>query len=255
MALLTVRDLALGYDGKVIAEDLSFTVEAGDFLCVVGENGSGKTTLMKTLLKLHEPMGGRIIAGEGLKMTEIGYLPQQTQIQKDFPASVFEVVLSGCQNSCGWRPFYNAREKALARKNMERMGIGEIAERSYRDLSGGQQQRVLLARALCASGRILLLDEPVAGLDPRVTGVMYELIRLLNSEGLTIIMISHDIEAALKYASHILHVGETVFFGTRDEYADSSEGREFIRSRGSAADSGRKSGGQPGSGAKGGAAC
>lgn len=238
MALLTARDLALGYDGKIIAEDLNFKVEAGDFLCIVGENGSGKTTLMKTILHLLQPMRGEIVTGEGLKQTEIGYLPQQTEIQKDFPASIFEVVLSGCQSSCGWRPFYNAKEKQRARDNMARMGIAEIADRSYRDLSGGQQQRVLLARALCATEKLLLLDEPVSGLDPRVTSVMYELIRLLNSQGLTIIMISHDIEAALKYATHILHVGEATFFGTRDEYAASSEGREFIRARKIAAEKG-----------------
>ncbi|MBQ3785933.1 MAG: ABC transporter ATP-binding protein, partial [Lachnospiraceae bacterium] len=214
MALITVQNLSLGYDSHVIVKDLNFTVSAGDYLCIVGENGSGKTTLMKTLLRLREPVGGQIVIGDGLKETEIGYLPQQTIVQKDFPASVKEIVLSGCLGRCGLRPFYSREDKRLARENMERMGISSLSSRSYRDLSGGQQQRVLLARALCATGKVLLLDEPVAGLDPMVTVEMYDLIEQLNKEGITVIMISHDVAAALRYASHILHIGDTVFFGT-----------------------------------------
>ena len=218
MTLLTVRDLSFGYDSHAIISNLNFTVNAGDYLCIVGENGSGKTTLMKTLLGLREPISGEIIPGDGLRPNEIGWLPQQTVVQKDFPASVREIVLSGCQGRCGLRPFYNRAEKQLAEENMKRMGITELADSCYRELSGGQQQRVLLARALCATRKILLLDEPVSGLDPKVTAEMYELIRTLNRESVTIIMISHDIAAAVKYASHILHIGSHVFFGTREEY-------------------------------------
>ncbi|MBQ7536478.1 MAG: ATP-binding cassette domain-containing protein, partial [Stomatobaculum sp.] len=192
----------------------------GDYLCIVGENGSGKTTLMKTLLRLRTPMGGKIIMGDGVKENEIGYLPQQSEMQKDFPASVTEIVLSGCQGRCGLRPFYNQEEKKLAADAMEKMGITALSKRCYRELSGGQQQRVLLARALCAAQKILLLDEPVSGLDPVVTADMYDLIRRLNRSGITIIMISHDIRAALKDASHILHIGGTVFFGTKDAYLE-----------------------------------
>lgn len=228
MSLLAVQNLSLGYDLHAVAENLNFTVEAGDYLCIVGENGSGKTTLMKTLLNLQEPLGGSIIVGDELKKNEIGYLPQQTVVQKDFPASVREIVLSGCQGRCGMRPFYNREEKQLAEKNMERMGIRNLSERCYRDLSGGQQQRVLLARALCAAERVLLLDEPVSGLDPKVTVEMYSLIRDLNREGITIIMVSHDIAAAVMYASHILHIGSDIFFGTRDEYLESNMGRMFF---------------------------
>lgn len=224
MALLTVENLSLGYDSRAIVEGLDFIVNTGDYLCIVGENGSGKTTLMKTLLGLHEPLAGRITVGDGLKANEIGYLPQQTVVQKDFPASVREIVLSGCQGRCGMRPFYNKEEKKLAADNMERMGIMSLADRCYRDLSGGQQQRVLLARALCATRKVLLLDEPVSGLDPKVTMEMYHLISQLNDEGITIIMISHDIEAAVRYASHILHIGDRVFFGTKEEYLESEEG-------------------------------
>lgn len=232
MSLLTVQNLSLGYDSHTIVENLNFSVNAGDYLCIIGENGSGKTTLMKTLLHLQEPISGQILNGDGLKSNEIGYLPQQTVVQKDFPASVREIVLSGCQARCGLRPFYNKAEKQLAAKNMERMGITSLANRCYRDLSGGQQQRVLLARGLCATRKVLLLDEPVSGLDPKATAGMYSLISELNHEGITIIMISHDILAAVRYASHILHIGRTVFFGTREEYLKSDMGKFFLQQEG-----------------------
>ena len=219
MPLLNVKNLSLGYDNQTIVENLSFTVNAGDYLCIVGENGSGKTTLMKTLLRLKQPLSGEIEIGEELAGGEIGYLPQQTNIQKDFPASVSEIVLSGCQGRLKKRPFYRKEDKLLAKKNMERMGIWDLKEKCYRELSGGQQQRVLLARALCAAEKLLLLDEPVAGLDPKVTEEMYDLISRINREGVTIIMISHDIASAMRFATHILHMGETVFFGTREEYS------------------------------------
>ncbi len=228
MALLTIQNLSPGYDAHAILENLNFSVNTGDYLCIVGENGSGKTTLMKTLLHLQEPVNGQILYGDGLRKNEIGYLPQQTVVQKDFPASVREIVLSGCQGRCGHRPFYNKEEKELARLNMERMGISSLAGRCYRELSGGQQQRVLLARALCATRKVLLLDEPVSGLDPRVTAEMYALIAGLNREGTTVIMISHDIAAAVRYASHILHIGATVFYGTREAYLASEVGQIFL---------------------------
>ena len=218
MALLTVKNLSVGYDGQPIVSGLNFSVNAGDYLCIVGENGSGKTTLMKTLLGLREPLSGQIIPGDGLKRNEIGYLPQQTIVQKDFPASVREIVLSGFQGRSGLRPFYNREEKQEAEENMRRMGIANHADQCYRELSGGQQQRVLLARALCATRKILLLDEPVSGLDPKVTEEMYKLIYSLNQEKITIIMISHDVAAAVQYATHILHIGDTIFFGTKDEW-------------------------------------
>ena len=219
MAQLTCQKLCVGYDGKPVLQDLSFQVFAGDYLCVVGENGSGKSTLMKTILGLQPPVSGRILTGDGLRKNEIGYLPQQTMVQKDFPASVREIVLSGCQGRCGSRPFYNKEEKQLALDAMDKMQITQLAKRCYRELSGGQQQRVLLARALCATQKMLLLDEPVSGLDPKVTAEMYALIEKLNREdGITVIMISHDIAAAVKFASHILHIGDTVFFGTKDAY-------------------------------------
>ena len=232
MAIIAAKNLAVGYGGLAVAENINFELEPGSFLCIVGENGSGKSTLMKTILGLQPPLDGTISADEGLQKNNIGYLPQQTDVQKNFPASVREVVLSGCQGKCGWRPLYNAKEKELANANMERMGIMGLARRCYRDLSGGQQQRVLLARALCAADRMLLLDEPVSGLDPLVTREMYELIQKLNNDGVTIIMISHDMEAALHYASHILHIGNKVFFGSRDEYIRSRAGENFLEARG-----------------------
>jgi len=228
MSYITVKDLEVGYDKSVINHKLNFKVESGEYLCIVGENGSGKSTLIKTLLGLIKPIGGTIEKGDGLEANEIGYLPQQTIVQKDFPASVKEIVLSGCQARCGLRPFYNAQEKKLAKENMERMGITDLENRCYRELSGGQQQRVLLARALCATRKVLLLDEPVAGLDPKVTADMYDLIEGLNKEGITIIMISHDIVAATRYADHILHIGEHIFFGSKEEYMCSSIGKYFL---------------------------
>lgn len=228
MAQLACRGVTLGYEDRTLIRDLSFEVNAGDYLCIVGENGSGKSTLMKTLLHLRKPLAGEIVTGDGLRPTEIGYLPQQTVVQKDFPASVREIVQSGCLSRTGLRPFYSAEEKKLAEENMERMGLSELKDRCYRNLSGGQQQRVLLARALCATRKLLLLDEPVAGLDPKVTAEMYRLIEELNKkDGITIIMVSHDIGAALRYASHVLHIGEGYFFGTKEEYKKSSFGKYF----------------------------
>jgi zinc transport system ATP-binding protein len=224
MSLITVKDLTIGYDASVLVKDINFCVEEGDYLCIVGENGAGKSTLMKTLLGLIKPLSGDIIQGDGLLKNEIGYLPQQTEVQRDFPASVTEVVMSGFSGKMGFRPFYSRKEKETARKNMERMGIYNIRKRCYRELSGGQQQRVLLARALCSTSRLLLLDEPVAGLDPKVTEDMYNLIAELNKEGTAIIMISHDINAALCYAKHVLHVGNRIFYGTKEEYLKKENG-------------------------------
>ena len=230
MALITCKHLDLGYENTRVVEDLSFTVEQGDYLCIVGENGSGKSTLMKTLLGLRSPLSGQIVFGDGLHKNEIGYLPQQTDVQKDFPASVYEVVRSGRLNSRGFHPFYTAADRKAAVEKMDLLGIRDLARQCFRDLSGGQKQRVLLARALCATKSLLLLDEPVTGLDPIVTGEFYQLIRRINREsGIAVVMVSHDIESAVKDASHILHLQETaLFFGTTEEYKRSPVGRRFL---------------------------
>lgn len=227
MSMIIGKDLSLGYDGREIVGGVNFNIDKGNYLCIVGENGAGKSTLMKTILGLLAPLKGEIVFGDGLKKNEIGYLPQQTPVQRDFPASVEEIVLSGCQGRMGLRPFYSCEEKKLARENMERMNILELSKRCYRELSGGQQQRVLLARALCATQKVLLLDEPVAGFDPKVTAEMYGL-KGLNDEGITIIMITHDIAVALNYASHILHIDKHLFFGTGESYLESDIGKRFM---------------------------
>ena len=233
MAQLICKDLSLGYEGHAILTHLNFSVSAGDYLCIVGENGSGKSTLMKTILGLQKPLAGSIEFGEGLKNSAIGYLPQQTAVQRDFPATVWEIVLSGCQARAGRRPFYSRQDKALARANMEKMDVTQFARRCYRELSGGQQQRVLLARALCATQKLLLLDEPVTGLDPKVTLELYQLIEKLNREDkVTVIMISHDITSAVRYASHILHIGQNVFFGPTGDYVNSELARPFLAAKG-----------------------
>lgn len=215
------QNLTVGYDGRAILKDINFTVNRGDYLCIIGENGAGKTTLLRTLLGLQPPVSGKILFGDGLERKRCGYLPQQTVIQRDFPASVSEIVLSGCQNRCGLRPFYRKEEKEYAHKMMEKMGIAHLEDKCYRELSGGQQQRTLLARALCATQEMLFLDEPVSGLDPVATEEMYRLIEQINREDhITILMISHDIKAAVAYADHILEIGKQIFLGTAQEYLE-----------------------------------
>ncbi len=229
MPLIKCNNLALAYDGVVVASDINFSIEDSDYLCIVGENGSGKSTLIKGILGLIQPVSGSIEFAPGLKRTEIGYLPQQTDLQKDFPASVYEVVLSGCLNTRGFRPFYSRADKKKAMDNIELMAISDLVKCCFRDLSGGQRQRVLLARAMCAAKKLLLLDEPVAGLDPVVAKDMYEIISMLNREkGVAIIMVTHDIESSVRYASHILHLHKTPqFFGTAEEYLKSDIGKRF----------------------------
>ena len=230
MALLTFESVGLSYGGDNVAHDVSFSVNAGEFWGIVGENGSGKTTLMKALLGLIPCASGRIVMGEGLKPTEIGYLPQQSLIQKDFPASVGEVVLSGTIGYRGLKPFYGKRERALARQNMEMLGIASLEKHSYQELSGGQQQRVLLARALCATKKCLVLDEPTTGLDPVVTAEFYKLLHTVNAQGMTVIMVSHDVEEAVRDCSHILHLScHPLFIGTAAEYRQSPIGRKYLQ--------------------------
>ena len=227
--LLEARDLSVGYEGHPVAEHLNFTVKEGDYLCIVGENGSGNSTLVKGILGLKKYSSGSIEFG-GVKPKEIGYLPQQTAAQKDFPATVREVVLSGCLNRNALFPFYTKENKARAKREIERMKIESIADKSYRDLSGGQQQRVLLARALCATEKLLLLDEPVSGLDPIVTSEMYEVIHELNHSGVTVIMVTHDIHNAVHYGSKILNMSKNdYFFGTSDEYITTESFRLMSR--------------------------
>ena len=223
--------VTLSYENQAVVSDLSFTVEEGDYLCIIGENGTGKSTLMKGLLGLKKPSSGSIVLGEGILRSQIGYVPQQTPVQRDFPASVWEVVLSGTQNSRGWRPGYGKREKELAGEKLELLGISELRSKSFRDLSGGQRQRVLLARSLCAAKKLILLDEPTAGLDPLVTEEFYHLLLDLNrSQHITVVMVSHAIQEALGHADHILYLSQdSYFYGTLLEYAASRAGQRFLK--------------------------
>jgi zinc transport system ATP-binding protein len=229
MALLTCQGLSFAYEGNRVVRNLNFTVEKGDYLCITGENGSGKSTLILGILGLKAPQEGHMVM-EGVKPHEVGYLPQYKAAEKDFPAGVYEVVLSGRLGKRGLRPFYSREDKRIAAENLERLDIAGLRNRCYRELSGGQRQRVLLARALCAADQLLVLDEPAAGLDPLMTADFYQLLEGINREaGLTIIMVSHDIPMAVKYASRILHLrGEQLFFGTVPEYIRSNIGREFL---------------------------
>ncbi len=222
MPLIKTENLTLSYENMTVIENLNFEVNSGDYLCIVGENGSGKSTLVKALLSLKKPVSGSITLGGGLKRNEIGYLPQQTDIQKDFPASVGEVVISGCLNRMGLKPFYSENDYKRADENMEKLGVLPLKKRSFKELSGGQRQRVLLARALCAASKLLLLDEPAAALDPIVTGEFYDIINRINKENITVIMVTHDIPAAVSFASHILCLtSNECFFGTRSEFLQS----------------------------------
>lgn len=230
MAYLTCENVTLRYESTTVLEHLSFRVEKGDYLCIVGENGSGKSTLIKCLLGLKAVDEGKLTLGDGLKRSEIGYLPQQSMIQRDFPASVREVVLSGCLNSRSLHPFYTKKDRARAEEQMQCMRITELADRCYRELSGGQQQRVLLARALCATKKLLLLDEPVTGLDPLVTTELYGILEHLHRDhGITVIMVTHDVECAVRHAKTILHIGKkNGFFGSCADYLKSEVGKGFL---------------------------
>jgi len=229
--ILECSELTASYDGRKVLSGLSFTINEGDYVCILGENGSGKSTLVKCLLGIKSPDSGKIIMGDGLRQKDIGYLPQHTDLAKGFPATVTEVVLSGCLGRRGLRPFYSSKEKQLAKQAMERLGIAELAGRSCRELSGGQQQRMLLARAMCAAEKLLLLDEPVTGLDPSAAADMYDLISELNKkDGMTIIMVSHDVVKSLDSASKILCLcsSDHSFYGTPQEYANSHISSKFI---------------------------
>ena len=233
MSLITCEKLTLAYDTGVVASDVSFTLEAGNYLCIVGENGSGKSTLIKSILGLHPISGGALTVSSDTRKKGIGYLPQHTPAQRDFPASVREIVRSGCLRRAGMRPFWRTSDKKLANEAMARMGIDRIAGQCYRELSGGQQQRVLLARAFCATGDLILLDEPIAGLDPLAMTEMYNMIADMNRDGVAVIMVSHDVSSAVQYATHILHMGKTTsFFGTTEEYLSTPVGQQFVRREG-----------------------
>ncbi|GAB6391189.1 MAG: metal ABC transporter ATP-binding protein [Treponematales bacterium] len=225
--ILTCVNGSFGYDGHAVVREVSFTVKRGDYLCIVGENGSGKSTLLKGLLRLIPPLGGTVAFAPDITARDTGYLSQAEAAKKDFPAGVGEIVLSGLAGRMGLRPFYTRGEKAAAAENMRRMEVYDLKNRCFRELSGGQQRRVLIARALCAAQKLLALDEPAAGLDPLVTGELYALLANINcASGVTLIMVTHDIEAALKHASRILHLADGgYFFGATDEYARS----EFLK--------------------------
>ena len=227
--LLACRDVSLGYEGQSVLTHLDLSIREGDYLCIVGDNGSGKSTLLRGLLGLLPPQSGEIWRSPDIRRGNLGYLPQQTRAQRDFPATVYEVVLSGCLSGKGMRFFYTAAQKSRALMNMGKLGILELKDQCYRDLSGGQQQRVLLARALCAASRLLILDEPITGLDPAAAQDLYKTLSYLNrKEGMAVVMVTHDLKAALRSARTVLHIGRTGYFlGTPADYLASPMGRRF----------------------------
>ncbi len=230
MSLIECKNVSFAYSGVYVVKDLSFTLDKGDYLCILGENGAGKSTLIKGLLKLKKPKSGSIVMNKEIRTNEIGYLPQASPAQNDFPASVFEIVISGLLSKLGFRPFYGKKEREIARKYMEKLNILDLEHACYRELSGGQKRRVLLARALCSSSKVILLDEPCTGLDPVVTRELYQIIKDVNEKmGVSIIMVSHDIKSSLDYANKVLHLhGEDTFFGSLEDYKNSSVGKRFL---------------------------
>ena len=229
-ALIRCEHVDFGYENHDAVIDVSMEINPGDYLCILGENGSGKSTLMKGILGLLKPTAGTLVVDEELRRTGIGYLPQQTAAQRDFPATVYEVVRSGCLSHLGRRPFFSRADKALAMENMEKLGIAGLSRKCYRELSGGQQQRVLIARALCATKKLLILDEPITGLDPSAIQELYVLIRKLNREDkVTILMVSHDVQNVVHQANKILHLQQRVlFYGSVKDYVKSRAGLEFL---------------------------
>lgn len=232
MALIKASNLSVGYRGVAVCDNISFEVEKGDYLCIVGENGSGKSTLVKTILGLIPPIKGKIIKGNELNQNEVGYLPQQSESSAIFPASVDEIILSGFQGRLSKRFFYSKKEKELAAKYIEKMNILPLRKKLFSTLSGGQRQKVLLARAMCACERLLLLDEPVTGLDPLAQKDLYRMISKINQEDKTaIVMISHDIENVLEYANKILYIGNEVFYGKKEDFLKSKLGIAFAEEK------------------------
>ncbi len=230
MSIVEFKAVALGYGGNTVAENISFKINGGEYVCIVGENGSGKSTLLKAMLGLHPVVSGEIVYGDGLCHSEIGYLPQQTETQRDFPACVREVIISGCISGDKFRPFYTSADRKRAKWAMEQMEISSLAGKCYRELSGGQQQRVLIARALCAAKRLLVLDEPVSNLDPQMSGKMYCLLdRLRTKYGIAVVMITHDAHAVF-HSDYVLNMGaESASYMTSADYMASDAGRRFMQ--------------------------
>ena len=229
MGIIDCKKLSIGYGNKIVCKNISFSIEKGQYVCVIGENGCGKSTLLKTILGLNKAVSGKIVFEKGFKPNSIGYLPQQSDMQKDFPATVIEIIMSGFIGKMGWRPFYKKSEKTKALKIMEELDILDLMKKSYKELSGGQQQRVLLARALCSTDQILVMDEPVTGLDARTIKKFYSLINKLNKEsGLTIVMVTHNIDKVIDYASNIIYLrGDLAFAGSKDDFLNSEYAKYF----------------------------
>ena len=223
MSLIKCNNIEFKYDGKEILKNISFEVNKGDYLCIIGENGSGKSTLLNIISGVLKPNNGTVTLDSNLSKKEIGYLPQKSEIYENFPASVYEVVISGCVNKLSIIPFCRRKEKQIANYNMNLLEISNIKNKCFHELSGGQKQRVLLARTLCSTRDIILLDEPVSGLDPIITESFYNVVNHLNNEhGTTVVMVSHDIQNCFKYASHILYIGKELFYyGSKSDFLNS----------------------------------
>ncbi|MDR1952436.1 MAG: metal ABC transporter ATP-binding protein [Elusimicrobiota bacterium] len=231
MALIQCVDLSFAYNGNTVLSDVNFSVQKGDYICIVGANGSGKSTLIKGILGLKKQSNGEIIFGDGLKSADVGYIPQQNAIQKNFPANVYEIVASGRLNKCGLRPFYNKQDKKIIDENLNLFGIENLKHKSFSELSGGQQQKVLLARALCSAEKLLILDEPASSLDPSAAADLYALLKKINDKSIAIIIVSHDLTNSFLNSKKVLHLeNKQIFFGSVEDYIKSDTAQRFMRS-------------------------
>lgn len=211
MNLIKVTDLSviykIGYKTMFALKNISFDVNSGEYICIIGDNGAGKTTLIKSLLSLNDISSGKIEIN--CKRNEISYLPQNSSIPLDFPATVEEIVLTGTQDDKIKAFFYGVNQKKMANSAMEKARITNLAKRRFGELSGGQQQRVLFARAIAKNPKVLILDEPCTGLDSSTCKDFYKLLDDVNSiERVTIIMVLHDLSAVKKYASKIIALND-----------------------------------------------
>ena len=229
MALVEVKNLTIGYNSKPVATNINFEINKGDILCILGENGAGKTTLIKTILGVIKPLSGEMNISEDIKEHRFGYLPQKSENQDDFPAVCKEIVLSGCINRKKFKLFFNKEDKAIAEKNMELLGVKELANKPFNILSGGQKQRVLIARSLCATEKILFLDEPLTGLDPKIVDDFYNIVSMLHEQGITIVMISHELHTSLHLANYVLYIGEECIFTKKEDFVNSEIGKRFLK--------------------------
>lgn len=219
MNIININNLSLGYNNIPVIQNLNVKINDGDFVCIVGSNGVGKSTLIKGILGLLKPISGSIELNN-IKKNFIGYMPQETKVDSNFPASVYEIVLSGTLNKVGLKPSYSKELKKIADDNLKLLDIYSLKDKCFNELSGGQRQRVLLARSLCSTSKILILDEPSNNLDYNSKKNLYKILQYLNEEKtMTIIMVTHDLDHNNLIGNKILSLQKgNYFYGNTNDF-------------------------------------